>query len=707
MHPGRFHKGSSGCLFWIDVIMVLYGSWMLRSVGRDDLMMRRFYEEEWRTWNEKELIGNLKPWTLLATINDVLCWMLFVSKMLLDLVSQEFNAQAPQLIEELFKNYVQSNIIQVHPTTTTSTETTSSADLQQQLYFKMKRRGERGVWLGRGELEQPVGRVGCRLGCNADLERIGKMVERNGGDAGGSGEERGMRREYMEADEDGRGCVWWGIVFWYRWKWRGRGVNVVGFHRSTEWCRCGGWLKKVWYGMRSWDGRMGTCGEVGGRERKSRREVLRNTEGMRNTVWRENVAKREKRGGGSGGGGRRGRGGYEGVPRGRRRGGGEDGRGVGQGGGGLERNGSRKNSEEWGLEGVGGARRGGVYDESVEGGEGAGGGWRLGEMRFVELWVEGEWERGKLLQMCCEGGGTWLSFEECEIGRKIEGGRWDGKEGGDRWEKEEEVVELEAVSGRGKQEDMVCGWGEKGGGGKREVGRMRVGEGSWPDESLEIAMGKGEERESRCFEEVEVVMVRRGEAGEWSGVVYGRLEMAEGYGRSLGRWGNGWGVEGEGGDEKTGGKRHRSDCDSLREQVVCVGKRKGWGAVGKMGIAGVVGDCEGGRNSEGGRESCWDLEVAVGLDRGVEREYGWNIDEYRDGGSRGGERECVEGWLRKKAAGGEGRDRVGGRGGGGIGLERWGRLEEGFEGGVLCAMRRWDSSQGDEGEMGKGGEFVE
>ncbi|GJW78937.1 hypothetical protein Tco_0140619 [Tanacetum coccineum] len=56
-----------------------------------------------------------------------------------DLVSQEFNVQAPKIIEELFKNYVQSNVIQVHPTTTTSTETTSSADLQQQLYLKMKR----------------------------------------------------------------------------------------------------------------------------------------------------------------------------------------------------------------------------------------------------------------------------------------------------------------------------------------------------------------------------------------------------------------------------------------------------------------------------------------------------------------------------------------------------------------------------------------
>ncbi|GJU97056.1 hypothetical protein Tco_1326327 [Tanacetum coccineum] len=85
----------------------------------------------------KDLIeNNLKPCIAATIIEDRDA---FRSKVL-DLVSQEFNAQAPQLIEELFKNYVQSNIIQVHPTTTTSTETTSSADLQQQLYFKMKRK---------------------------------------------------------------------------------------------------------------------------------------------------------------------------------------------------------------------------------------------------------------------------------------------------------------------------------------------------------------------------------------------------------------------------------------------------------------------------------------------------------------------------------------------------------------------------------------
>ncbi|GJW09218.1 hypothetical protein Tco_1575045, partial [Tanacetum coccineum] len=57
----------------------------------------------------------------------------------LALVSQEFNAHAPAIIEELFKSYVQSNVVHVHPTTTTSTKTDSSAALQYQLYFNLKR----------------------------------------------------------------------------------------------------------------------------------------------------------------------------------------------------------------------------------------------------------------------------------------------------------------------------------------------------------------------------------------------------------------------------------------------------------------------------------------------------------------------------------------------------------------------------------------
>ncbi|GJY15094.1 hypothetical protein Tco_0385516 [Tanacetum coccineum] len=84
----------------------------------------------------KDLIEtNLKPCIAAMIIEDRDAFRLEVP----DLVSQEFNTQAPKIIEDLFKNYIQSNVIQVHPTTTTSTKTISSADLQQQLYFKMKR----------------------------------------------------------------------------------------------------------------------------------------------------------------------------------------------------------------------------------------------------------------------------------------------------------------------------------------------------------------------------------------------------------------------------------------------------------------------------------------------------------------------------------------------------------------------------------------
>ncbi|GJR35442.1 hypothetical protein Tco_1211126 [Tanacetum coccineum] len=56
-------------------------------------------------------------------------------------ISQEFKAHALAIIEELFKNHVQSNVIHVHPTktTTTSTKIESSANLQYQLYLKMNR----------------------------------------------------------------------------------------------------------------------------------------------------------------------------------------------------------------------------------------------------------------------------------------------------------------------------------------------------------------------------------------------------------------------------------------------------------------------------------------------------------------------------------------------------------------------------------------
>ncbi|GJT75948.1 retrovirus-related pol polyprotein from transposon TNT 1-94 [Tanacetum coccineum] len=57
-----------------------------------------------------------------------------------DLVSQEFNAQAPKIIKDLFKNYVQSNVKSSSSTyKPLPSETTTSPDLQQQLYFKRKK----------------------------------------------------------------------------------------------------------------------------------------------------------------------------------------------------------------------------------------------------------------------------------------------------------------------------------------------------------------------------------------------------------------------------------------------------------------------------------------------------------------------------------------------------------------------------------------
>ncbi|GJW50625.1 hypothetical protein Tco_0091976, partial [Tanacetum coccineum] len=57
-------------------------------------------------------------------------------------VDQVLHEIVPQLAEkatnDLIDTLKRNNVIQVHPTTTTSTDTTSSADLQQQLYLKMK-----------------------------------------------------------------------------------------------------------------------------------------------------------------------------------------------------------------------------------------------------------------------------------------------------------------------------------------------------------------------------------------------------------------------------------------------------------------------------------------------------------------------------------------------------------------------------------------
>ncbi|GKE44664.1 hypothetical protein Tco_1471948, partial [Tanacetum coccineum] len=54
------------------------------------------------------------------------------------MVSKEFAAHGPKLIEELFRKHMQNTTLNLYPKTKSLTATTSSADLQQQLYLSMK-----------------------------------------------------------------------------------------------------------------------------------------------------------------------------------------------------------------------------------------------------------------------------------------------------------------------------------------------------------------------------------------------------------------------------------------------------------------------------------------------------------------------------------------------------------------------------------------
>ncbi|GKB13626.1 hypothetical protein Tco_0847549 [Tanacetum coccineum] len=54
------------------------------------------------------------------------------------MVSKEFATQAPKMIEEMFRQHMQNITLNLYPKSRSSTTTTSSADLQQQLYQTMK-----------------------------------------------------------------------------------------------------------------------------------------------------------------------------------------------------------------------------------------------------------------------------------------------------------------------------------------------------------------------------------------------------------------------------------------------------------------------------------------------------------------------------------------------------------------------------------------
>nr|GEV94536.1 hypothetical protein [Tanacetum cinerariifolium] len=55
-----------------------------------------------------------------------------------EIISKEFSTHAPKMIEDLFQKHMQHITLNLYPTTSSSTAGKSTADLQQQLYLKMK-----------------------------------------------------------------------------------------------------------------------------------------------------------------------------------------------------------------------------------------------------------------------------------------------------------------------------------------------------------------------------------------------------------------------------------------------------------------------------------------------------------------------------------------------------------------------------------------
>ncbi|GJV16713.1 hypothetical protein Tco_1362036 [Tanacetum coccineum] len=92
--------------------------------------------------HERKCVSTAKFWETHNKIDDILHEVVpqIADNVTNDLIEANLKpSHAPAIIEELFKNHVQFNVIHVHPTTTTSTETESSTNLRYQLYLKMKR----------------------------------------------------------------------------------------------------------------------------------------------------------------------------------------------------------------------------------------------------------------------------------------------------------------------------------------------------------------------------------------------------------------------------------------------------------------------------------------------------------------------------------------------------------------------------------------
>nr|GEY64637.1 hypothetical protein [Tanacetum cinerariifolium] len=118
------------------------------------------------------------------------------------LISQEFAAHAPKIIEELFRIHMHNTVLNVHPTSSASTATITF-DLQQQLYLKMKSDVQAQVadpWLWGvlgTKFEKSYASVGS---CRDDAFRKHDQDEHQGDDAPHEGEKRQQQQQQKDRD---------------------------------------------------------------------------------------------------------------------------------------------------------------------------------------------------------------------------------------------------------------------------------------------------------------------------------------------------------------------------------------------------------------------------------------------------------------------------------------------------------------------------
>ncbi|GJZ60924.1 hypothetical protein Tco_0617061 [Tanacetum coccineum] len=124
------------------------------------------------------------------------------------LISQEFAAHAPKIIEELFRIHMQNTVLNVYPTTSTSNATTSIADLQQQLYLKTKSNlqdqvADPELWeILRAKFEKSSASVGP---CRTDAFRKRDHDDHQGDNVNPEGEKSAKRQKTSKDSKSAKG----------------------------------------------------------------------------------------------------------------------------------------------------------------------------------------------------------------------------------------------------------------------------------------------------------------------------------------------------------------------------------------------------------------------------------------------------------------------------------------------------------------------